>query len=158
MREVPSLGARGGGWVALQSALIVLMPVAAVVGPHWPASIDHVLGIVGVALVIAGLTLVVLAFRRLGRSLTPFPRPLARGRLVEDGPYRYVRHPVYSGGLLFLTGIALVYSPLVLVPTAAIAVTWGLKVRVEERFLRAAYPEYDAYAASTRYRLVPFVY
>jgi protein-S-isoprenylcysteine O-methyltransferase Ste14 len=100
----------------------------------------------------------VLAFRRLGRSLTPFPRPVAEGRLVEDGPYRYVRHPVYSGGLVLFIGVALAYSPLILVPSAAIAVTWSLKVQVEERFLRGAYPGYDAYAARTRYRLVPFVY
>ena len=142
----------------LQSVLLVLVPVAGIVGPGWPSSGQHALRVVGTALVVVGLTLVVLAFRRLGRSLTPFPRPLTRGRLVEDGPYRYVRHPVYSGGLVFLTGIALAYSPLVLVPTAALAVTWGLKARVEERFLRAAYPEYDAYAARTRSRLVPFVY
>jgi protein-S-isoprenylcysteine O-methyltransferase Ste14 len=142
----------------LQSALFVLMPIAAVVGPSWPASAETTLRVAGVVLVVSGLTLVVLAFRRLGRSLTPFPRPLARGRLVEDGPYRYVRHPVYSGGLLFFTGIALAYSPLVFVPTAAIAVTWGLKVQVEERFLRASYPGYATYAARTRYRLLPFIY
>ena len=158
MPEIPSLGARGGGWVVLQSLLFALMPLAVLVGPGWPALAETPFRIAGGALAVAGLVLIGLAFRRLGRSLTPFPRPAKEGRLVETGPYRYVRHPVYTGGLLLCTGVSLAYSPLALLPTAALAVTWGLKVRVEERFLRGVYPQYEAYASRTRHRLVPFVY
>jgi protein-S-isoprenylcysteine O-methyltransferase Ste14 len=157
-REVPKLGARGEGWVVLQSVLFVLMPVAGVVGPNWPASAETALRVAGGALAVAGLALVALGFGYLGRSLTPFPRPAEEGSLVETGPYRYVRHPVYTGGLVFLSGVALAYSPLVFVPTAALAVVWGLKTRVEERFLRDRYPEYASYCERTRFRLVPFVY
>lgn len=142
----------------LQSLLFVLMPITVLVGPRWPTSAGTPLRIAGGALAVAGLALIAYAFRRLGRSLTPFPRPVTEGSLVETGPYRYVRHPIYTGGLLLCAGVALAYSPLALVPTAGLAVTWGLKVRVEERFLRGFYPAYDAYAARTRYRLVPFVY
>jgi len=156
--EVPTLGRRGGGWVLVQSVLIVLVPVTAIVGPGWPGALEPVLRIAGAALAVAGVALAAFAARRLGRSLTPFPRPAETGRLVQDGPFRYVRHPVYTGGLLLCTGVALAYSPLVLVPTALLALVWALKTRVEERFLRTAYAEYDGYAARTRYRLVPFVY
>jgi protein-S-isoprenylcysteine O-methyltransferase Ste14 len=77
---------------------------------------------------------------------------------VQQGPYSVVRHPVYSGGILVFAGISLALSPWSLAGTAALAVLWGLKARVEERFLAATYPGYADYAAQVRFRLAPFVY
>jgi cystathionine beta-lyase/cystathionine gamma-synthase len=73
-------------------------------------------------------------------------------------PYSVVRHPIYSGGILVFTGISLALSPWALAGTAALAVLWALKARVEERFLAATYPGYEDYSTHVRYRLVPFVY
>jgi protein-S-isoprenylcysteine O-methyltransferase Ste14 len=101
---------------------------------------------------------VVSASRRLGRGFTPFPRPPESGKLVESGPYAVVRHPVYSGGILFFIGISLALSWWALVGTAVLAAFWALKASVEERFLADRYPEYDDYRSRTRYRLVPLVY
>ena len=158
MREVPRLGARGGGWVALQ---FVLLPVAIAVGlvaPGWPESVAPPLSIVGAVTAIAGGLVAVLAARALGSSLTPWPRPGDPASFVERGPYRVVRHPIYLGGILFTTGFSLAFSPWALLPTAALAVTWGLKAQVEERFLDERYPEFAGYCERTPYRLVPFVY
>ena len=99
-----------------------------------------------------------MAGRALGAGFTPFPKPADEGQLVEDGPYRVVRHPVYSGGILFAAGIALALSPWALVLTAVLAAVWALKARVEERFLAPRYPGYAEYCTRTRYRLVPYVY
>jgi len=101
---------------------------------------------------------VVYAARSLGPSLTPYPRPNDVGSLVERGPYRVVRHPVYLGGVLFFAGFSLALSPLALVGTAALGLLWGLKASVEEGFLRARYPEYVRYCERTRFRLFPLVY
>ncbi len=158
MVEAPRLGSRGGGWVVLQSAVVAAIAVASIVGGPWPESAGGVLGLVGAALAVAGAGLALLSALALGRSFTPFPRPLERGALVERGPYRLVRHPLYSGGVLFLTGISLAFSPWALLFTAVLAVVWGVKVRVEERFLAERFSGYAEYAARTRFRLVPFVY
>jgi len=144
--------------VVLQSLLLVLMPLSVLAGPGWPTSVERTLDLVGAAAAVAGAAVVALAFRRLGRSLTPFPRPVEAGALVETGPYRYVRHPVYAGLLLLCAGVALAYSPLAFVPTAALAIVWGLKARLEERLLSSRYPAYGEYMGRTRFRLVPFVY
>ena len=89
--------------------------------------------------------MVAAAGRALGAGFTPFPKPADEGELVESGPYGVVRHPVYSGGILFASGISLALSPWALVATAALAVVWALKARVEERFLVARYPAYAEY-------------
>ncbi|HXF98820.1 MAG TPA: methyltransferase, partial [Gaiellaceae bacterium] len=107
---------------------------------------------------LAGAVIVVLAARALGRGLTPLPRPPARAGLVQHGPFRVVRHPTYAGALALFAGVALALSPLALAPLAALAVIWALKAAVEERFLRARFPGYAAYAERTRWRLLPFVY
>jgi protein-S-isoprenylcysteine O-methyltransferase Ste14 len=156
--EVPQLGARGGGWVALQFVLMAAILALGVVGPGWPDSARWWLKGAGVVLVFAGLLVVVASARALGSGLTPFPKPADAGQLVEEGPYGVVRHPVYSGGILFAAGASLALSPWALAATGVLAVIWALKSRVEERFLVARYPAYTAYCERTRYRLVPFVY
>ena len=158
MPEVPALGTRGGGWVALQFALLAAILVLGVVGPGWPDGARWWLKGAGAALVFAGALVIVKAARALGSGLTPFPKPADAGELVEDGPFAVVRHPVYSGGILFATGISLALSPWALVATAVLTVVWALKARVEERYLLARYPAYAEYQLRTRYRLVPFVY
>lgn len=155
---MPSLGARGGGWVALQFALIAAVLAVGLLAPGWPDGARWWLKGAGVLLVFGGAFLIVLAGRALGSGFTPFPKPAEEGRLVDDGPYAVVRHPVYTGGILFAAGISLALSPLALVPTAALAFMWALKARVEERFLAARYAAYADYCNRTRYRLVPYVY
>ena len=158
MVEVPSLGARGGGWVALQFALVAAILAVGLVAPGWPDSARWPLKGAGALLVFAGAFVIALAARALGSGLTPFPKPATDGALVEEGPYAVVRHPVYSGGILVAAGISFALSPWALVGTAALALVWALKARVEERFLAAHYPAYADYRMRTRYRLVPFVY
>lgn len=144
--------------MVVQFALMSLAVAAWAAGPRWPAAGAGVLAAAGALLALAGGALALWAARVLGRSLTPFPPPARAGSLVTRGPYAAVRHPIYTGGILFFAGLSLAFSPLALAVTGLLAILWALELRVEERFLRAAYPEYDAYARRTRYRLLPFVY
>jgi protein-S-isoprenylcysteine O-methyltransferase Ste14 len=130
--------------------------VAGVLGRGWSAGWPLV--IVGILVALAGATVAVSAGRAHDGGLTPFPRPSSGAVLVESGPYRVVRHPIYSGGTLFFVGVSLALSPAALAVTALLAIVWVLKVQLEERFLREANPAYSAYCERTRARLVPFVY
>jgi protein-S-isoprenylcysteine O-methyltransferase Ste14 len=80
------------------------------------------------------------------------------GRLVTNGPYRWWRHPIYAAVIYFAW--AGVSSHLVMDAIAAdVLITVSLFVRMllEEKFLRATYPEYSAYAKRAK-RLVPFLF
>ena len=149
---------RGAGWVWGQFAVMGVVIALGFVPPHWPDGAHAALSAAGAVLAVGGAGTAVWASRLLGRGFTPFPQPLAAGELVEAGPYRIVRHPVYSGGLLFFVGYSLYASVPALVATAALGVVWALKARVEERYLRDRYPAYDAYARRVRSRIVPLVY
>jgi protein-S-isoprenylcysteine O-methyltransferase Ste14 len=79
------------------------------------------------------------------------------GGLVTNGPYRYIRHPIYAAVLYFLwAGVAAHLS--VSHAIAALIATAGLAARIlaEETLLIGRYPEYAAYARRTR-RVVPFI-
>jgi len=81
-------------------------------------------------------------------------------RVVTGGPYRYVRHPSYSGIAFVLAGIALACDDAWSLLAAAVLGGTGLAVRIraEERQLTQALgAEYERFAAS-RKRLVPEVW
>jgi len=81
-------------------------------------------------------------------------------RLVQSGPYRFVRHPGYTGFLLMTLGVAIGYSSLIGLAAVPVLLLPGLayRMKVEERLLIEQFgEEYRAYALKTR-KLIPFVW
>ena len=79
--------------------------------------------------------------------------------VIATGPYRYVRHPMYAGIVIFVAGTALLLGSwfgliVGLLPVAVLA----RRAVLEERTLQQALPGYAAYAARVRYRLIPYVW
>jgi protein-S-isoprenylcysteine O-methyltransferase Ste14 len=140
--------------VVAQSAVIVATVALIRVSSRPHSAVLHVVGFV---VAFAGLLLFAWAYRTMGRSFTPFPRPLASGELVVSGPFRLVRHPVYGGVLLLSAGASLAIGFLGLVGTAVLAALWWRKSAFEERLLVERYPEYTSYRARVRRRFLPFV-
>lgn len=95
------------GWIlvgvqALLLVALVLLPWRSALS--WPLDVLEVLGI---ALMIGGLALLLIALVSLGRALTPTPIPVAGAGLRTDGVYAIVRHPIYVGILLAGLGFTL---------------------------------------------------
>jgi protein-S-isoprenylcysteine O-methyltransferase Ste14 len=141
-----------------QFALIASVAVSWFLPPRWPETVDAAFVALGAALSFIGLTLVFAAYRALGPAFTPLPRPREGGRLVEQGPYGVVRHPIYAGGILFFTGLALATSVTSLVATAALATLWAYKLEAEERWLEEKFEVYPEYRRDTPWRLIPGVF
>jgi protein-S-isoprenylcysteine O-methyltransferase Ste14 len=112
----------------------------------------------GLALALTGAALFVWAHRTLAQSFTMFPKPKPGGRLVTDGPFALVRHPMYLAGVLFFGGCSLGFAWWGLAATGVLALFWVLKARREERHLRERFPAYAEYAERVRRRFVPLVY
>jgi protein-S-isoprenylcysteine O-methyltransferase Ste14 len=114
---------------------------------------------VGIALMWAGIGFRYYAMRVLGKYFT-FNVAIEAGQtVVEAGPYKYVRHPSYTGAFMTIFGFGLVFANwlglLVLMVFGAIG--YGYRVYVEERALVKALGEpYKEYMARTR-RFVPYV-
>jgi protein-S-isoprenylcysteine O-methyltransferase Ste14 len=77
-------------------------------------------------------------------------------RVVSTGPYAWVRHPMYSGIVLFFVGAPLLLGSWWGVAMAPLfIVLFAIRARIEERALIAGLPGYADYTARVRYRLVP---
>ena len=79
--------------------------------------------------------------------------------VISTGPYRIVRHPMYSGAMLTYVSMPLAlgsYWVLLLVPLLLTMLGW--RAVKEEEFLSTHLAGYDAYRQKTRYRLIPFVW
>jgi protein-S-isoprenylcysteine O-methyltransferase Ste14 len=76
--------------------------------------------------------------------------------VISSGPYAFVRHPMYSGVMLFFFGVPLLLGSWWGVAIAPVfAILFAIRARIEERALVEGLPDYADYAARVRYRLVP---
>ena len=147
---------RGGAWVAGQAGLML-----GVVGLSlfFHAGFRSLLVFaLGAGCMVAGAAFGIAGALALGRNLTPFPKPLPQARLVRQGIFARIRHPLYTSVVFASIGWALVWhswpallAALVLVPF------FGAKARHEERRLGERFPEYADYIRDTR-RFIPWVY
>lgn len=77
-------------------------------------------------------------------------------RVISSGPYAFVRHPMYSGIMLFFAGVPLLLGSWWGAAIAPVfAVLFAIRARIEERALVEGLPDHTDYAARVRYRLVP---
>ena len=140
-----------------------LMPrVAAFVGSYMPWTItffgktDQALpNLASTACVLTGMIMMLVTIRHLGRSFSLVPQAHA---VVQTGPYRWIKHPLYLAEEIAVLGVVLQYlSPLTV---ALLILHIGVQVSrilYEEDLLRRTLPEYSSYEA-TRWRLIPYVW
>ena len=80
-------------------------------------------------------------------------------RVISTGPYAHVRHPMYSGMILFFAGVPLLLgSWWGLEMTPIFIALFAIRIRIEERTLRQGLPGYSDYVTRVRYRLLPGVW
>jgi len=120
-----------------------------------PGALFPLLGAVPVA---AGLGFAIWARRHLGRNWSAHVVVKEDHALVRTGPYKRVRHPIYTGVLLALLGTGLAigeWRAILAAPLALLA--FAVKSRAEEDRMRQTFPEYEQYRRETA-ALIPFVY
>lgn len=155
---------RGSDW----TFPVVIASVVIAINLGFRASTIHsanigglpVIAWIGLTVLFAGVGLRIWSILTLGRLFT-FAVTVQDGhRLIERGPYRYVRHPSYTGGLVGLLGAGVVLDNWMSVAALLLIPLVGVLIRVsyEERQLRDGLgSQYVDYAARTA-RLVPSVW
>jgi protein-S-isoprenylcysteine O-methyltransferase Ste14 len=137
--------------VAAGVALLVTLLVGAVVLEGLTGRFPFHSGAAAAGIVLAGCALVLhgWARRTLGPMWSGVVQVRAQHALVERGPYRLVRHPIYLAGLLLAAGTFLAHPSLTTASLGAgFSVGVLLKARLEERALRSALGgDYERYAA-----------
>ena len=118
------------------------------------------MALVAVIVAAGSVWMVNAAARRMGKQWALTARLVEGHELIQDGPFRLVRNPIYTGmlGLLIATGMALAQWIPLLIAVAIFVVGTCIRVRSEERLLRQAFgPEFEAYARSVP-ALIPGIY
>jgi protein-S-isoprenylcysteine O-methyltransferase Ste14 len=115
---------------------------------------------IGLGFVVVGGALIIWAL-----AVNAFFEPTVRlqsdraHRVCSTGPYRLVRHPGYSGVILFCAGVPMVLGSLwCIVPIVVMTIAFVVRTTYEDRMLHNELDGYAAYASETRYRLLPFVW
>jgi protein-S-isoprenylcysteine O-methyltransferase Ste14 len=103
---------------------------AAIAG--WPMF----LRLVGLAMMVAVLPLMIWMFRSLGKNITPTVATRAQHQLVTSGPYKYIRHPLYSFGSVFFFGFLLLAGNWLLTIAGLVALSaLAARTPLEEQML-----------------------
>ena len=140
--------------VALQFGLLLLLAVMA--APRaWQGTLPFSsFGLAGLSVLLGVWTL---AYNRLG-NFNIHPAPKASGALVTGGPYRWIRHPMYSAVLLGAAAMAWLVEPSVGITVwSALVLVLLTKASLEEHWLREHHPAYAAYCQQSK-RFVPWVF
>lgn len=117
-----------------------------------------ILGAIGAVVFAAGIAVAIWARVHLGRNWGMPMTQKAEPELITSGPYRFVRHPIYSGLLAGVLGTALATNLIGVIIVAILGVYFYYSASVEEKNLTATFPTaYPAYQATTK-MLIPFLF
>ena len=114
--------------------------IAFLIQPRWLdfARVDFPpwLRVLGVPAALAGLALFLWMFRHLGLNVTATSMPRTQATLVTTGPYRWIRHPMYSTALILVAAVTLLTANAVVAASGlAMFALLAARSRIEERRL-----------------------
>ena len=145
----------GGMWIALMLGFFLSFVKAG----SFPRGAQLPAFVLGVALMILGSLLRRWCFRTLGQYFTGDVKASADQPVIRTGPYRFVRHPSYTAGIMMFTGIGLAlgsWFSFLLITIASIATYW-YRVTIEERALLGTIGEQYASFMKERKRFIPYI-
>lgn len=148
-----------------QSFGLTFALIAAFLLPRWPilrfvnfAPVNRVVSGIGVTICLVGMATLVWSRQSLGRNWSQTVAAKEDHELVTSGPYRWVRHPMYAGGLLAATASAVVAGGGFVFLAALLAAIFLWRVRAEDQLMEEQFPNaYPEYKKRTK-ALIPFVW
>jgi protein-S-isoprenylcysteine O-methyltransferase Ste14 len=122
------------------------------------APVDTSLSIVGLLVFLAGVVFFVAARQQLGRNWSQTVSAKQAQELVTAGPYHFVRHPMYSGGILACLGAAIVVGGPFVFTLVTLVPIFLWRVSAEDKLMSEQFPtQYPDYMRRTK-ALIPFLW
>jgi protein-S-isoprenylcysteine O-methyltransferase Ste14 len=148
---------RGVHVFLVNAALVLIAAPIHGLGRFLPASSSVMMA--GLLIEVAGLSLAIWARRHLGRNWSGEITIKEEHQLIQTGPYRHLRHPIYTGLLTMYAGLTVATGEwLGLIGLAVAVIAYWRKTRMEEATLGLAFgKEYDVYRRDT-WAIVPGVF
>ena len=138
------------------SLLIIVVPISGLTARIYPNA--NVVVASGLLLELFGFALAIAARRELGRNWSAEVRIAEGHALVHTGPYRYLRHPIYTGALCMYAGLTIVSGTLhAVLGLALVCLAYWRKTRLEERLLADEFgPRFEEYRRRS-WAVIPLV-
>jgi protein-S-isoprenylcysteine O-methyltransferase Ste14 len=147
-------------WIAIVGPLIGMVVAGLDKRYAWSPEVALWLQLVAIAIFLLGYVLALWAM-----LANPFFSSVVRiqkdrgQNVISTGPYRFLRHPSYSGAMVSWVVTPVILGTLwVLVPVALVIALYVVRTALEDRTLQAELPGYRDYAQRVRYRLLPGVW
>ena len=113
---------------------------------------NSIFSFVGLIIIIIASIIMLLAIKSLGSNLSPFPRPIANGKLITSGVYRFIRHPMYYSLILISLGVFMIkLSFYYLFLTTSLILVIKFKIILEEQYLNKKFKNYLFYKDKVKY-------
>ncbi len=106
--------------------------------------------IVGLFVAIIGLLIFIIAILQLNKNLSPFPTPKNNAHLIQNGVYKYVRHPIYTGIIAIVFGSSLYFGSIYKMSISILLLLlFYYKSKYEEMLLQNKFSDYSSYKSKT---------
>ena len=100
----------------------------------------------GVVMLVLGALITLIAVLQLNVNLSPFPSPLPGSKLIANGVYKFIRHPIYTGIMMAFFGFAIIAdSGYKLAITLTLSLLFYFKTIYVEKRLMEMFPDYSEY-------------
>ena len=113
---------------------------------------NSIFSFLGIVIIIIASIIMLLAIKDLGSNLSPFPRPLANGKLITSGIYRFLLHPMYYSLIFISLGVFIIeLSFYNLCLTISLILVIKSKIILEEQYLNNKFKNYLFYKDKVKY-------
>jgi protein-S-isoprenylcysteine O-methyltransferase Ste14 len=140
------------------SILIIAFTLILFENKFYVNEINRTLSLIGDILFVICILLFLAVLINFRQIITPNPVPLNNSKLITNGIYKYIRHPMYSIVLLMVLALILKYNSFYTIFFLPIIFLFFIfKINFEEKQLIKKFPKYSEYKKTSK-KLIPFIY
>lgn len=159
-RHLAEIKDEGSWWLITLSSLLMSLLILAVLHYRREPYLPDFLFPIGTLLMVIGILIRVWAVISLGKFFTMRVMIFSNHSIIEDGPYRWIRHPSYLGALVttFGFGLASGYLMVLILFFLVVASALGYRMYVEERALNEKFGKEWVNYSSKTYAIIPWLF